>query len=100
MPRQREVVHDNQSAMRENLRGRPIPPHSRMGEDDRPRWVRLRAGSRLLAGVGDFAAIWGDVASTGCGAIVSISPGELAIYWGEEPGAKFILRAKRKSSGT
>lgn len=47
---------------------------------------------RLLAGVGSLAEILRDVIDTDIGAIVSIRPGRLAIYWGEEPDAKFLLR--------
>jgi hypothetical protein len=60
--------------------------------------VVFSTNSRLSAGVGDLATILDDVIETDIGAIVSISPGTLAIYWGEERDAKFLLRAKQVHS--
>jgi hypothetical protein len=47
---------------------------------------------RLLAGIGEIVSTLDDVINTDIGAIVSILPGELAPYWGEERDAKFLLR--------
>jgi hypothetical protein len=57
--------------------------------------VVFSTNSRLSAGVGDLATILDDVIQTDMGAIVSISSGDLAIYWGEERDARFLLRAKQ-----
>ena len=53
--------------------------------------VAFSINRRLLAVVGDIDKILVDVIATDIGAIVSIVPGKIAIYWGEEPDAKGAL---------
>jgi hypothetical protein len=55
--------------------------------------VVFSTNPRLLAGIGEIVSTLDDVINTDIGAIVSILPGELAPYWGEERDAKFLLRA-------
>jgi hypothetical protein len=52
--------------------------------------------SRLWGGVGNIGRILEDVIRTDVGAIVSIVPGDLALYWGAEPNVKLLFRAESR----